>query len=320
MRHAWNRYKELFDNPPEGVRLRPNADLTNSTKMRTKAVAAVLAEASHPAGLRDLVMRAAEHEWPLMMLGGGANTLFATSYFNGIVVTLGQPFNEVTRVDANTISAGAAVTLTKLMSSSRDYGLMGLEFLKGIPGKVGGSLAGNAGAGGWGLCDLAERVVCLTRSGRIVEAYRGDFEYGYRHSELKKAIILFAEFRLRPRIDSEAEAMEAMYWSKKVGQPYDARSCGCIFKNPVDPQTRKAVSAGWLIDQAQLKNYGIRDALVSEGHANFIINRNNATGEDFLALINMIQDVIRERNGINLHLEVNVVGGPLSNVVLNKNW
>src|SRR5690606_12098364 len=99
-------------------------------------------------------------------------------------------------------------------------------------------------------------------------------------------------------------------------QPYGQPSAGCVFKNPIDPATGEPVSAGKLIDQADLKGYDMEFVKVSEGHANFLINKGEASGEDFLAAISLIKDIVQHRFGIQLEVEARIVGGPLTSCVL----
>lgn len=314
MRRSYLEFRDFLDNPIPGVTISPNADLSTRTSMRTRCRTAILAEVNDPRGLRELLQRAHERAWPLLMLGGGANMLFATSFFNGITVSLGKPFESIMPLDMGVLRIGAATPLPSLIGSAKRFGLMGLEFLYKVPGQVGGALAGNAGAGGWGICDLLERAVCMTRNGKIIQLKRGDFRYSYRFSELKELIVLEADIRLRPLDPAESERLKTDYSAKKKSQPYHLSSSGCIFKNVLDTATNTRVSTGKLIDDAGLKGYCIRDAMVSEGHGNFIVNVGQATGEDFLALISFVQDAIGEQYGVDVELEVNVVGGPMANV------
>lgn len=308
------RDKQLWEIPD--LRLKANADLTRCTSMRTRSTAAVLAEPQTPRALRHLLVLAREREWPLVMIGGGTNTIFATAYFEGIVVILPPDvFGRTDVVDDNIVRVGAAADLGGLLNFVRRSGLMGLEFCTMIPGTVGGALAGNAGAGNWGLCDFVERVLLLTRSGRPIELQRGDFRFSYRHSELSEAVVLEADLLLEP-LDPELSRERAKeYISKKKGQPYKIPSSGCIFKNPTDPATGKKVSAGWLIDQAGLKGYSLNSAKVSEDHANFIVNVGEAGGEDFLAMISLVRDIVADRFGIELEVEARIVGGPLESCI-----
>lgn len=300
-----------------GVNLTPNARLDNLSTMKSKARAEILAEVQDPQGLFYLTRLCEKKGYPLLMLGGGSNTIFATSYFEGVVVQLNSPvFNSMEAVKNNVIRVGAGSKLTGLLSYTRKVDMMGLEFCTMIPGTVGGALAGNAGAGNWGLCDFVDSVLVMTRDGEIGEIRRNEFRYSYRHSDLSEYIILEAEVRLEKYVEEISKARSREFRDKKKTQPYNLPNTGCIFKNPIDPRTGNLVSAGKLIDEAGLKNYTINGSCVSEGHANFIVNQGKACGEDFLALISLIQDIIFERTGIELELEAKIVGGPLTSCVL----
>jgi UDP-N-acetylmuramate dehydrogenase len=294
-----------------------NADLSKRTWMQTQARASVLAKPQSAHALRSLLTVSREREWPLLMLGKGANTIFATHEFEGVVVELPKtPFGEVTYAGGHRVQVGAAVQIGQLLNAVRSYRLMGLEFMTMIPGVVGGALAGNAGAGNWGLCDFVEEVVVMQRDGKVRRLQRGDFRFGYRFSELSEHVVLMADLLLEPLDEKVAAERVADFKSKKKCQPYNEPSSGCIFKNPRDPQTGKHISAGKLIDEAGLKSYMLNSVKVSEKHANFLINTGGATGEDFLAMISLIQDTIRERHSIELEVEARIVGGPLTSCVL----
>lgn len=317
--HA-DRYGEAFRRlQQEGipdVSLKRHASIDRMTTMRTRCTAAMLAEVKSPQGLAELVARAQWAEWPMIFLGMGANTLFATSFYEGMVVRLMGSFTSLERTGPLSIYAGAGVPIATLETETKKWGMMGFEFMHKVPGRVGGSLAGNAGTMKWGMCDFASTVYVMTRDGVMRTLRQGDpdFRYGYRHSTLKKFIILGAEFDL----ESFDEVLHQYAIHKtealKKGQPYGVPSAGCTFKNPVDPETGEKVSAGKIIDECNLKNYRIGSAYVSPQHANFIVNdRGLATGEDFFALITVIRDRVWELRRIELELEVNVVGGPLAN-------
>lgn len=320
------RFRPLLRRKIDGCAILPNVDLSKRTTMRVQARTAVHVEATTIAGLREVVLMATGNNWPLMVLGGGANTLFAASYFDGIVVSLSGIFKERSLVSPLVVEAGAALPLPTLLTYVKQCNLMGLEFLTNVPGQVGGSLAGNAGAGGYGLCEFAESVTFLTRSGRIVTVGRTDYDHHYRHSELHKAIVIGAEFRLLRRDERAASASVEQYKAAKTNQPYDVPSSGCIFKNPKNPFGTEKLYAGKLIEESGLKGYTIGGAQISEKHANFIVNAGAAkdshlplaTGEDYLALIMLTQDIVRERTGIELELEVKIAGGPLSSVTLGR--
>jgi UDP-N-acetylmuramate dehydrogenase len=294
-----------------------NADLSSRTWMETQARASVLAQPRSVQALKSLLCVAREREWPLLMLGKGANTIFATHEFEGVVVELPRtPFGEVTYLGDHRVQVGAGVAIGQLLTDSRKFGLMGLEFMTMIPGVVGGALAGNAGAGNWGLCDFVEEVVVMQRDGQIKRLKRGDVRFGYRFSELSEHVILLADLRLEPLDEKVSADRVVEFREKKKCQPYKEPSSGCIFKNPRDSQTGKHISAGKLIDDAGMKSYMLNSVKVSEKHANFLINTGGATGEDFLAMISLIQDTIREKFGYELEVEARIVGGPLTSCVL----
>ena len=306
----------LFEINDPALKLSSNFDLTSKTSMKMSAVAAIHAEVDSPFALKKLLRTVKQEERPTFILGGGKNTLFATSYFDGVVVSLGRSFAARELHADNTIRVGASLQLPALIIFSRECGLMGLEFLTMVPGTVGGALACNAGAGDEGLCDYVKRVWVMGRDGTIHSFSKNDFHYEYRHSTLRDYVILEAELQLRPLNLSEAERRTNDFRNKKTNQPYHIPSSGCIFKNPKDPRTGANVSAGKLIDDCGLKNYSIRSAQVSQGHANFIVNNGSSSGEDFLALISLVRDIVHHKTEIELDLEVQIVGGPLNGVVL----
>lgn len=309
-------YKELSYVRDADLALSANSDLAAKTSMRMNATAAAFAQVDSPFALKKVMHQARALAIPTYILGGGKNTLFATSHFDGLVVSLDKKFAKLAPVGDNCIRAGGSVQLPHLIAFANRCGLMGLEFLTMVPGTVGGSLAGNAGAGNWGLCDFVERVWIMTRDGFIACVNRNQFRYSYRHSELREAIVLEADFRLEPLVQAEADRRVEEFKSKKAGQPYRIPSSGCIFKNP-RLANGQYVSAGKLIDECGLKGYSIRSATISDCHANFIVNGGGSSGEDFLALISLVQDIVKEKTGIDLETEVQIVGGPLSSAVLS---
>ncbi|MBI1290474.1 UDP-N-acetylmuramate dehydrogenase [bacterium] len=311
----WDAFSPILNLRIPGLRIQRDYDLTNRTSMRMQARAALFATVETPYALQLLMEKIRQAEVPAFLLGGGANTLFATSYFEGVVFTLGRGFANTSYLGGNFFRAGAATKLPSLIKSARDCNLMGLEFLTMVPGTVGGALAGNAGAGNWGLCDFVERVFLMTRNGFIACVERNQFRYSYRHSDLREAVILEADFRLEPFNRFEFERRKQEFADKKKNQPYNLPSCGCIFKNP-KVEKGPPLYAGKLIEESELKGYAINSAEVNKGHANFMVNMGHSTGEDFLALIAFVQDRVHERFSVELELEVQVVGGPMNSVVL----
>lgn len=316
MRNSRSPFRPILELNAPGYEVRPHFDLTKKTSMRMRCKAAAYAQIGCLETLEKFLTITRKEGLPAFLLGGGQNTLFASSFFDGAVFSLNGEFSQAQNLGGNMIRVGAGVQLPRLLSFARSCNLMGLEFLTMVPGTVGGALAGNAGAGNWGLCDFVERVYLITREGFIACVNRNEFRYSYRHSELKDTIILYADLRLEPLEAMESARRTQEFKDKKTNQPYNKHSSGCIFKNPKCLRSGESVSAGKLIDEAGLKGYFIRSACISEGHANFMVNEGNSSGEDFLALINLVRDIVRERTGIDLDVEVQIVGGPLNSVVL----
>ena len=300
------------------LELAPDADVTPLTSMGTRTTASLLAIPHDPFALRSIVRLVDRRKWPMLILGGGTNTIFAQNHFDGIVVQLPRTtFGQAIAHHGRTVRVGAGMEMSSLLQFVRQSNLMGLEFCTMIPGTVGGALAGNAGAGNWGLCDFVERAIVMTRNGKVFPIQRGDFRFAYRYSELSDVIVLEADLALEPLKAEVAAGRRREFVAKKKNQPYKCQSSGCIFKNPRDSRTGEMISAGKLIDEAGLKGYSLNDIMVSEGHANFIINRGSGVGEDFLAMISLIQDIVHDRTGIMLELEARIVGGPLESCVLH---
>lgn len=294
--------------------------LAPHTTMKMQSEAALLAVAHTPRSLRDALKISKQYRIPALLLGGGSNTLFVTSRFDGVVIKMGEKFQTIELIEPDLIRCGGGFDLKKALSFSMECGLSGLEFATGIPGSVGGAAAGNAGArdnrGGkereLGICDCIERLLCMDKSGGIWDVNRGEFQYAYRASELRQVIVLEMDLRLRQAPAEEIHKNRVWFVEKRKGQPFNLPSCGCVFKNPagINPGTGKPYTAGKIIDDLGLKGYRIGGAEISEGHANIMVNRSRASGEDFLALIALTRDQVRQNMNLDLDLEVKIIGGP----------
>ncbi len=252
--------------------------------------------------LETLLALLAETATPHFVVGGGYNLLVRDGGIRGVVVSL-ECFRELTHLSGGKVSAGAGVTNQMLVGYLRERGLGGLEFLCGIPGTIGGALAMNAGAQGGAILEHVEELITL-RDGMIRQVRRDELEYGYRYVRLAPGeIIAGATFRLEPEDPEKIGDRIAGYLahraeSQKVGYP----NAGSFFKNPEG-------GAAWrLIDGAGLRGTRIGGAQVSEVHANFLINRGDATAADFLALAALIKDEVRRNTGISLEEEVRIIG------------
>lgn len=254
------------------------------------------------ADLERLLALLAETRLPYLVVGGGCNLLVRDGGFRGAVISL-ERFGSVRREGDRIVRAGAGADNRKLADCAAENRLSGLEFLVGIPGRVGGALAMNAGAGGQAITDCLETLVTW-KSGEVVVAGKEELEFGYRFLTLAPGeIILEAAFALREETREEIDRRTGEYLahrrgSQQVGYP----NAGSYFRNPA------GASAWRLIEQAGLRGVRVGGAQVSEIHANFLVNRGGATAADFLALAARIKDAVRQSAGVELEEEVKIAG------------
>jgi UDP-N-acetylmuramate--L-alanine ligase/UDP-N-acetylenolpyruvoylglucosamine reductase len=287
------------------TRLAREESLAAKTTMRVGGAARVYAEPATVADLQVLLREAHARGVEVFFLGRGSNLIVPDEGVDGLVIALShdawQRFEP--RPDGR-VWAGAGLRLKNLCGLAGKAGLVGFEFLEGIPGSVGGALRMNAGAmGGW-MFDVVEEVEMMTPAGEVKTLRKADMHVAYRHcAELLDAIALGVLLRPAAQADTEAISRQIDVYRRKrhETQPREP-SAGCIFKNPAGN------SAGRLIDEAGLKGERVGDAEVSTVHANFIINRGHATGSDVIALMRRVRARVREARSVELEPEVLLYG------------
>jgi UDP-N-acetylenolpyruvoylglucosamine reductase len=239
------------------------------------------------------------------MMGRGSNLIVPDDGFGGLVIRLrGNFWKEISSRSENSLIVGAGAKLKEICTFACTNGLSGFEFLEGIPGTLGGALRMNAGAMGWETFDLVEWVSFLLPDGSIKEIPGTDLNVGYRYCrEAFDGIALRAKLKSEGKSDHRdiRKAIDKLAKKRRASQPREA-SAGCIFRNPEE------VSAGWLIEQSGLKGEREGAAVVSDQHANFILNQGGATAADVISLINRVRERIRESNGLILEPEVTLMG------------
>jgi len=233
------------------------------------------------------------------ILGNGTNLIFSDKGFRGIVVKMNRCFQGMKVYDKE-IFAGSGVDLSKLILTSAEDALSGLELLSGIPGTVGGAIWMNAGAFGREIKDCVKSVHYMNKNG---EEKEGEIEFSYRKSPFRKGdIITGALFGFEKRDKRQImEEIERIKRKRMEKQPLEFASAGSVFKNPSNS------SAGEIIDRLGMKGMRIGDAELSTKHANFIINRGNATSNDVKSIVEKIKEKVRKEEGIELELEVEFV-------------
>lgn len=236
------------------------------------------------------------------ILGNGSNVILPSHTFNGVVIKT-SGLKGVKDLGDNKLYAEAGVMLPKLVSDSLYFGYKGLEWAAGIPGTVGGSIVGNAGA--YKSC-IFDYLLCVTilEGGITKTLKKDDIIYSYRHTSLKgeKCIVLSAVFSLeKGNMEESKELIKSRYLRRVETQPLDKPSAGSVFRNPIDEP------AGKIIEDLGFKGTCCNGAKVSEKHANFIVNSGNATSEDVISLINDIKKCVKEKKNIDLVLEQEIV-------------
>lgn len=250
--------------------------------------------------LQSVLLYCKERRLPYYVLGKGSNVLFDDRGFAGLVIANRIQF--VDKPQDNTWHVGAGYSFSLLGSQTARQGWGGLEFASGIPGSVGGAVYMNAGANGSETCQPLVSVDYVTPEGELLCIPKEELAFGYRFSSFqqKKGAIAGATFSLTPSPEARQKQLSIIDYRKKT-QPYDAKSAGCVFRNP------SCGHAGALIEQSGLKGHAIGGAEVSTLHANFLINRGTATSADILKLIAFVQEEVKTKKGFHLEHEVRCV-------------
>jgi UDP-N-acetylmuramate dehydrogenase len=239
---------------------------------------------------------------PLLWLGLGSNLLVRDGGLRGAVIATGGLPRELERLEENRVRAGAGLPCALLARQCVRWQLGPAAFFAGIPGSVGGALAMNAGAFGGETWTHVERVTTIDRAGKLHERARDEFTVGYRSVQGPPSEwFLSATFALANDATTTG-GLKAMLARRNATQPLRLPSCGSVFRNPPGDH------AGRLIERAGLKGARIGGAVVSDKHANFIVNDGDATAEDIERLIGRVRAEVEKASGVRLELEVRVVG------------
>jgi D-alanine-D-alanine ligase len=287
--------------------MRYNEPLANYTSWRVGGVADKFYQPANKADLIQFVQNLPENE-PLFWMGLGSNLLVRDGGIRGTVINTKNRLKICERIDDETIYVEAGVPCALVAKFCAEQGLIGAEFLAGIPGTMGGALKMNAGAFGGETWRCVQTVEMLNRRGDVFTKSADEFEVSYRHVNLKNdEWFLATTLKLQKGDISESQQNIKVLLAKRANsQPTNQPSCGSVFKNPEND------FAARLIEAAGLKGYQIGGAQVSEKHANFIINAGGATADDIEKMIAYVQTQVAQKYGIHLQTEVCIVGEKLN--------
>lgn len=244
-----------------------------------------------------------KNEKKYKIIGKGSNLIISSSY-DGALIKLNKLDN--IKIDKNKVTVGAGYNLPKLSIILAKKNLKGLEFLSGVPGTIGGAIYMNAGAYGKEIKDIVESVKILDQNGKIKKLKKEQLNFSYRSSIFKEKSYICLEANLILEYGNEEDIIEEIkekMKKRKETQPLEYPSAGSVFKNPKD------TSAGRLIEKIGLKGLKIGGAEVSKKHANFIINKGNATAEDVEKLIEIIKKKVKEKENVELICEQEIIKG-----------
>jgi len=286
--------------PEEGKELSP---------LSTLGVGGKSAFFVEPSDLKDVSLIFKARSWenfPLVIIGGGSNVVFADGLLDGVVLSSRRltGFRRNTKNDRVVLEAEAGCLLSRLVSDSAKDGYTGAEFAIGIPGTLGGAVTGNAGVGGYSIGDIIEEVTAVENNGAIQVWKREDFDYSYRYFSLSSPDRFLAACKMSFHLAHSAEIERNIetFRQKRANQPRGVKSAGCTFKNPPGD------SAGRLLDSSGCKGLSIGGAIVSDIHANFIVNTGSATGANIFELMQLCRDIVFSRTGICLEPEIKFLG------------
>jgi UDP-N-acetylmuramate dehydrogenase len=289
--------------PQSRGRLTADAPLAPLVWFKSGGTAEWLFEPADSDDLCDF-LAALDPEIPVMGLGLGSNLIVRDGGVPGVVVRLGKPFATVERLDTTTLRCGGGASGILVSSAARDAGIAGVEFLRSIPGTVGGFVRMNGGAYGREVKDILIEAEVVLRSGERKTLTLADLGYTYRHSALPDgAIVVSATFRGHPGEPAAIQSeMDRIASEREASQPLRSKTGGSTFKNP------DGHKAWQLVDQAGCRGLQIGDAQVSEKHTNFLLNLGGASSAQIEALGEEVRRRVKEKSGVTLEWEIQRVG------------
>ena len=315
--------------------IKKNELLSKHTSFRLGGPAKFFVVAESVEAVKEALEWAKEKTLEYFILGGGSNVLFSGAGFDGLIIRIAIRDIEI---QENNLIAGSGAPLFLAIKKSVEAGLSGLENLSGIPGTIGGAVCNNAGAYGSSISDHFIFAEVLHPNGRVEEMEKKDFKFAYRQTVLKyaqsptlhiykpKPIILRAKFALSPGNKEELEQKILEKIKLRAAKEPKGFCAGCAFKNIKGPAvaellekinfspdeknlffSRSAIPASWFIERADLKGKKIGGAYVADEHANYIMNGGAAKSEDVIMLISLIKQQVRDKFGVQLEEEIEIV-------------
>ena len=295
--------KELIE--AEVGKVLENEALARYTTMKIGGPADILIVPSSVIGVEKALDLVKKYHTKWTAIGRGSNLLVSDNGIEGVVIRLGEGLDHL-EVEGTTVRVGGGYPLIKLSTLLSRQGLAGLEFASGIPGSIGGAVYMNAGAHKSDMSEVLTRARIMFDDGTMKWLTKEEMEFSYRTSVLqtkRPGIVVEAELQLKA--GNREEIVSIMQKNKdyrRETQPWDHPCAGSIFRNPLPN------FAGDLVEKAGLRGYQIGGAKISEMHGNFIVNAGAASAQDVLDLIAFVKKTIKEKFGVDMHTEVEIIG------------
>ena len=284
-------------------KIEKDISLSTLTTYKTGGIAKLVVYPNNINNLKQMLKLIHKYNIKYFILGKGSNTLFSDKEFNGVIIKLDKLNNF--KIKQTEIYVESGMILSKLVQASVKNELTGLEFAIGIPGTIGGAIYMNAGAYGNNMSNIVKSVIVLNEKFQIKEIPLEELKFDYRYSifqDNKNLICVAANIKLEHgNHDEIASKIKENLLKRKNSQPLEYPSAGSVFRNP------EGNYAGKIIEELDLKGKNIGGAEISTKHANFIINKNNASSSDILKLIKLVQKEVKDKYKIDLKLEQQLV-------------
>lgn len=257
------------------------------------------------AEIKDIINLCKNQGIPYYIIGNGSNLLVSDKGYRGLILKLADNFSAIQIDEDGTVHAQAGVLLSKLANDIAKSSLTGFEFAAGIPGTLGGAVTMNAGAYDGEMKQVITKAKVMDMDGNVYEMTKEELKLGYRSSILQKNSLILLEAVLKLQQGNSQEILEKIHElnaRRREKQPLNEYSAGSTFRRPTGYYTGK------LIGDSGLKGYQVGGAAVSTKHCGFVINKENATAADFMAVINDVIRIVNEKFGVTLEPEVKVLG------------
>ena len=283
-----------------------NVSLSNYSWFNLGGSADYFFKAKDKNQLLEFLKEAKKKKLKIIILGAGSNTLFRDNGVKGAVIKLGKNFSYTKLIEKNILDVGAATLDRKVANFAKDNNLTNLEFLSCIPGSIGGAITMNSGCYDQDISKVLSSIQVIDKN-RLseIEIKKEDIKFFYRGTNLNSDLIITsAKFICSIDKKEVIEKKQSNFIQrKKLSQPSQVKTCGSTFKN-ID----KLKKAWMLIKEAGCNNFQEGDAIISPKHCNFFVNKGNAKSSDIEKLINRVKKKVYEKTGVNLELEIKIIG------------